>query len=75
MLTSLTGNSNTFNIFLLKVKAQDLSTEWVSSWGLDGTNQNDMAYSMTVNPDGGKILVVGSTDSYLHPAQNPISNT
>lgn len=56
------------NIYLHKVKISDLSTVWTRHWGLDGTGQDDYAYGMTVNPDGGKILVVGSTKSYLHPS-------
>jgi hypothetical protein len=36
--STLTGGSTTFNIFLQRVKASDLSTVWTRSWGLDGAD-------------------------------------
>jgi hypothetical protein len=36
--STLTGGSTTFNIFLQRIKASDLSTVWTRSWGLDGTD-------------------------------------
>jgi len=36
--STLTGGSTTFNIFLQRVKATDLSTVWTRSWGLDGAD-------------------------------------
>jgi hypothetical protein len=53
---SLTGSSGSSNIFLHKIKATDGTTGWTRHWGLTG---NDVATGITVNPDGGKILVVG----------------
>ena len=56
---SITGNSGTYNIFLHAVKIADLSTIFTKHWGLDGVNQDDFAFGITINPDGGKILVTG----------------
>ena len=36
--STLTGGSTTFNIFLQRVKASDLSTVWARNWGLDGAD-------------------------------------
>lgn len=36
--STLTGGSTTFNIFLQRVKATDLSTVWTRNWGLDGAD-------------------------------------
>jgi len=57
--TSLTGSSVTFNIFLLKINVNDLSTAWTANWGLDGPDQHDYAQSLALSQDGGKIVVVG----------------
>ena len=57
--STLTGGSTTFNIFLQRVKATDLSTVWTRSWGLDGADKHDYATGLTSSFDGGKILLVG----------------
>jgi hypothetical protein len=59
MESSLTGGSLTYDIFLQRIKASDLTAGWTRSWGLDGTDQHDMAYGLTTTFDGGKILLVG----------------
>lgn len=57
--STLTADSNTFNIFLQKVKSSDGTHGFTRHWGLDGTGQDDFAGAISVNPDGGKIIVVG----------------
>jgi hypothetical protein len=59
MQSTLTGDSNTYNIFLQKVKASDGTNGFTVNWGLDGVGQDDFATGLTINPDGGKILIVG----------------
>lgn len=65
--TSLTASSLTYNIYLQKINVADLTSVWTKNWGLDGANQDDYAHAITLTPDGGKILVVGYTKSFLHP--------
>lgn len=57
--STLTGGSTTFNIFLQRIKASDLTAGWTRSWGLDGTGQHDYANGLATTFDGGKILLVG----------------
>ena len=59
MESSLTGGSLTYDIFLQRIKASDLTAGWTRSWGLDAAGQHDMASGLTTTFDGGKILLVG----------------